>query len=156
MQATTDAATTAPQAPASDEPETLDFSNRLSDGQANTLYRVAYRLSEQGRHEQASTLLALLCLYRPEEPKYARAGAICFRKVGRYEDAIRMFAKTMELRPDDFEPVFPLVECLLLLKRREQALDLLAKVATVARETGQPGPLERALTLIQLLESPAQ
>ena len=153
MHATKEAAAVSPEAHDPDEPEVLDFSNRLSDGQANSIYRNGYRLSEQGRHEQASTLFALLGIYRPQEPKFAHALAICFRKLGRYEDAIREFARTMELRPNDFGPVFPLIECLMLLHRREQALDLLMKVVQVAREGGQAQPLERAQALLELLHA---
>lgn len=153
MHATQDATAALPEAPASDKSEVLDFSNRLSDGQANSIYRNACRLSGQERHEQASTLFALLGIYRPQEPKYAHALAICFRKLGRYEDAIREFARTMEMRPDDFGPVFPLIECLMLLNRRDQALELLNTVATVARARNQVAPLERALALLELLQA---
>lgn len=133
-----------------------DYSRRLSDGQANSIYAAAYQLSQQGKHEQASTLFALLSMYRPREPKYTRSVAICFRKMGWYGEAIRYFAKTMELNPDNFEPAFQLVECMLLMGRRDDAVDLLEKFASMAADTGRTGILDKASAMLELLSATAR
>lgn len=133
-----------------------DYTHRLSDGQANSIYAAAYHLSQQGKHDHASTLFALLSMYCPNESKYARSVAICFRKMGRYEDAIRYFARTMELRPQNYEPAFQLIECMLLIGRQKEAIDLLEKMAAMAADTGQEKVLERSsamLTLMSVRES---
>ncbi|RYX93950.1 MAG: tetratricopeptide repeat protein [Comamonadaceae bacterium] len=128
-----------------------DYSDRLPEGQANSVYAAAYTLSQQGKHEQASTLFALLSMYRPREPKYTRSVAICFRKMGRYEDAIRYFAKTMELSQDSYEPAFQLVECMLLMGRREEAAGLLGKFCDMAAATGNDAVLAQAGGMLDLL-----
>jgi Flp pilus assembly protein TadD len=137
---------------AAPEAATPDFSNRLSDGQANAIYTSAYHLSNQGRHEQATALFALLGLYRPKDPKYAHAVAISFRRMGNYEEAIRMFARTMELRPDDYGPAFQLIECMLLLGRRDEAKGLLDTIVGAAQHDGQTATVERAAALLELIE----
>jgi tetratricopeptide (TPR) repeat protein len=138
---------------AMDVPEESDVSTRLTDGQANTMYTAGYNMSRSGDHERASALFGLLQMYRPDEPKYAHATAICFRKMGRYEDAIPLFARTMELAPDDSGPAFQLIECLMLLKHHEKARGLLQLIAGVARDEGKTETLERALALTQLIEA---
>lgn len=132
------------------EPE-AGLSSRVSDGQANSIYAVAYGLSQQGKHEQAATLFTMLTIYRPREPKYTRAVAICLRKMGQYQEAIRQFARTMELKPDSYEPAFQLIECMLLLGRREAAVELLETMAAMAGDTGQLRVLEQSRTMLELL-----
>ncbi|MBC7378383.1 MAG: tetratricopeptide repeat protein [Burkholderiaceae bacterium] len=133
-----------------------DLSGRLDHDQANTLYTHAFYLGNQGKHEKACAVLDLLRLYRPHEPKYTLAAAVCLRKLGRYEDAIRMFAQTIELRPDDYSPVFPLVECMLQLGLREQAAELLQKVAGAAEDDGQASIQARAEAMLGFLRTPVQ
>jgi len=131
-------------------------SDRLSDGQANSIYASAYHLSQRGRHDQASALFALLGMYRPQEPKYTHAVAVCFRELGQYEDAIRMFARTMELSPGDYTPTFNLIQCLLLLNQRDKAVELLQTLATAARDEGQLHTLERATAMLDLVQTAVQ
>lgn len=134
------------------ESSASNVAHRLSEGQANSIYASAYHLSKNGRHDQASALFALLGMYRPQEPKYTHAVAVCFRELGQYEDAIRMFARTVELSPGDYTPTFNLIQCLLLLDQREKAIDLLQTVAKAAREEGQHHTLERATVMLELLQ----
>ena len=155
MNATMNTPAAVPEVQSPEAAGVKDYSDRLSDGQANSIYAAAYHMSQQGKHEQASTLFALLSMYCPREPKYTRSVAICFRKMRRYEDAIRYFAKTMELRPDNFEPAFQLVECMLLMGRRDDAVDLLEKFATMATDTGQTSILDQASAMLELLNAPA-
>jgi tetratricopeptide (TPR) repeat protein len=129
-----------------------DCANRLSDGQANTIYRAAYQLSESGRHDQAVALFALLGLYRPQEPKYALAAAICFRRTGRYDQAIAFFAQTMKLRPHEYGPAFQMVECMMLQGRRDESVQLLKDIAAAATEVGEKNAAERAGALLELVE----
>ena len=137
-------------------PEFPDFSTRLSQPQANALYAMAYQLSERGRHEQAHSMLLLLRMYRPRDPSYSKAMAICCRKMGRYEEAIRFFAQTMELQPDEHGPAFQLIECMVLLGLRENACDLLHMMSELAREQGLTDTLERAEALLEFLQAPLQ
>jgi tetratricopeptide (TPR) repeat protein len=133
-----------------------EIRSRLSDAQANTIYTAAFRLSEKGNYQDASSLLRLLGVYRPNEPKYAYAAGICFRKLGRYEEAIPVLGRAMELRPDDYAPAFLIIECMMLLGRREEALNLLQIIAAAAVEYGQPQTVERATALIDFIEGAAQ
>jgi Flp pilus assembly protein TadD len=133
-----------------------DLSGRLDNDQANTLYTHAFYLGNQGKYQEACAVLDLLRLYRPHEPKYTTAAAVCLRKLGRHEDAIRMYAQTIELRPDDYGPVFPLVECMLQLGLREQAAELLRKVAAAAEESGEPAIQARADAMLGFIQTPVQ
>jgi type III secretion system low calcium response chaperone LcrH/SycD len=142
MNATEDIATDAPA---------TDTLHHLSDGQVNTIYTAAYQLSERGRHDQACALFALLRMYRPQEAKYSHAVGICFRKLGSYEQAIPFFASAMELKPDDFAPAFQLIECLMLLGRREQAMQVLQAVASGGADYAQEAATERARALMSLI-----
>jgi type III secretion system low calcium response chaperone LcrH/SycD len=125
----------------------------LSNGQANSLYATAYHLAERGEHDKASALFALLGMYRPRDARYPLAVGVCFRKMGHYEDAIRMFARTMQLDPANHAPAFQVVECLLLLDRREQARQLLASMIEVAGSEGAPATVERAQAMLGFLEA---
>jgi Flp pilus assembly protein TadD len=129
-----------------------DVARRLSDGQANTIYAAAYQLSEQGRHDQAVSLFALLALYRPKEPKYALATAISFRRMRRYEEAIVLFGQTMALQPHNWGPAFQMVECMMLLGRRAEALNVLATIKHDSEQAGQKDAVERAGALLELIE----
>ena len=90
-------------------------------------------------------------MYRPREPKYAHAVGVCFRKMGCYEDAIRLFARTMELEPDDFGPAFQMVECMMLLGQRDRALQTLETIAETAGAGGQAAAQERAQALKDII-----
>jgi tetratricopeptide (TPR) repeat protein len=136
--------------------ELPDLSRRLSDAQVNTIHTAAYHLSKKGEHDQASALFGLLGLYRPTEPMYAQAVGVCFRKMGRYEDAIRGFARAMQMRPNDFGPAFMIVECMMLLGKREEARDVLQIIAGAAGQDGQVKAVERATAMMQLVDGAAQ
>jgi type III secretion system low calcium response chaperone LcrH/SycD len=138
------------------EPHTTALADRLSDGQANSLYATAYQLAERGKHEKANSLFALLGMYCPQEPKYPHAAGVCFRKLGQYEDAIRMFARAQQLDPDNHDPAFQVVECMLLLGRREAARDLLLSMIEIARRDAREVTLERAEAMLSFLEAPVQ
>ena len=128
----------------------------LSEAQANALYTRAYQLSEQGRYDQANVVLALLMLYRADDPKYTLASAICFRKAGCYEDAIGMLARTIELNPDDPGPTFQMAECLGLLGRHGESLGVLEAIAEVAEAHGDHEVVERATALLEFHKVPVQ
>lgn len=117
-----------------DEPHTSILADRLSDGQANTLYATAYQLAERGQHEKASAVFALLGMYRPGDARFAHAAGICYRKLGRYQDALAMFGRALQIEPGDYAPAFQVVECLLLLGRRGEAQELLKAMLNVLRQ----------------------
>lgn len=133
------------------EPPVLELSTRLSEGQANAIYAAAYHLSERGKHDQACALFALLGMYEPQEPKYAHATGMCFRRMGQYEQAIPLFARAMALRPNDYAPAFQLVECMMLLNKRNEAKELLEMIAGASREQGQPQTTMRAKAIMDLI-----
>ncbi|MRD47087.1 hypothetical protein GHT07_07340 [Caenimonas koreensis DSM 17982] len=136
--------------------QALALSARLTDAQVNTLYRQVYNMTEQGRFDEANVLLALIMMYRPDEPKFSLASAICFRKTGCFEDAIRMFARTLELQPDNDEPAFEIVECMSLLGLHDNATDLLRQIADVARRENKTHTMERAETLLEFKKATVQ
>lgn len=146
----------APAASALELPQLPDFSDRISDAEANAMYAAAYNLSRLGRHEQAATMLSLLTLYRPDDARTAYALGVCLRKMGQYKEAIRAFADAMELRHDDFEPAFQLIECMALLGRRNEIWDLLRLIEEVSRHEGKTDWADRAKTLMELLQVPVQ
>jgi type III secretion system low calcium response chaperone LcrH/SycD len=125
--------------------------HHLSEGQVNTIYTAAYQLSERGRHDQACALFGLLRMYRPQEAKYSHAMGICFRKMGAHDQAIPFFARAMELQPDDFGPAFQLIECMMLLGQRDEAMQVLQVVANSAREIGQITTTMRAKAIMDLI-----
>lgn len=146
---------------ADEEPRDPEFpdstlGDRLSDAQVNSLYASAYQLADRGNHDQASSLFALLGMYRPQVPKYAFAVGVCFRKLGKYEDAIRMFGRAQKLEPLNHEPAFQVVECMLLLGHREHAQALLKSMAKVARRNESASTLERVEAILSFLEAPAK
>ncbi|WP_048439659.1 hypothetical protein [Caenimonas sp. SL110] len=128
----------------------------MNEAQANSLYARVYMLTEQGRFDQANVLLALISMYRPDEPKFLLASAICFRKTGCYEEAVQKFAKVMELAPDDDGPAFQMIECMGLMGRQDDAVDLLKSMAAVARRDGKTETLERATALLELRQVAVQ
>ena len=137
-------------------PRLPDFANRLPQSEAEAMYALAYQLTERGLHDKAFATLTVLRLYRPKDPSYAKAMAICCRKMGRYDEAVRYFAQTMELRPDDYEPAFQMIECMVLMGAREQAGEVLRMISVVARHAGLTDTLERAETLLGFMQASLQ
>jgi Flp pilus assembly protein TadD len=152
MDATHDPETATVAAPSGGTLPAHTLTANLTDGQVNTMYRYAYNLTQKGRHDQAVSLFGLLSLYRPKDAKFPRAVAVCYRRIGRLEDAIHMFARTLELAPADHWPALQLVECLLQLGRRESAHELLMTIAAVARQRGDETTCDRATGMIELME----
>ncbi|HVZ45022.1 MAG TPA: hypothetical protein VHA82_14525 [Ramlibacter sp.] len=136
--------------------EMMDFSVRLTDEQADSLYRYAHSQASQGRYAPARALISLLRLHRPSEPVYAQALGVCFRNLGLYEEAAIQFSQAYDMQPEDLELVLQTIDCLQRMGRHEQSLGLLRTLVEVAHGRGRTDIAERAEALIEFMEAPRQ
>lgn len=116
------------------EPNTSVLGGEISDGQANTLYATAYQYADRGQHDKASVLFAVLGMFRPHDSRFAQAAGVCYRKLGQYQDALAMFGRALQLEPGNLAPAFQVVDCLLLLGRRDEAQGLLKAMLEMLRQ----------------------
>jgi tetratricopeptide (TPR) repeat protein len=129
--------------------DTMDYADRITDGQANTLYAHAYQLHERGRHDQAAAVFMVLCRYRPREARYPFAAGVCYRKLGRLTDAIANFARAGDLQANYYAADFQMIESALLLGRRKEVLPLLELLERKAREQNQTKAADRAASMLE-------
>ena len=76
-------------------------SARLTRAQAQAVYALAYQLVAQGRFDKAYEYFALLTLYYPTDAAYLAGLALCYRMLGRYEQAINVYAFLATLRAQE-------------------------------------------------------
>lgn len=134
----------------------LPGSSRLSAEQLEVIYALAYTHTTQGQYEQALPLYAFLSQYGPTRKHYLTGLAFCLQRVGRHDDAIRIYSLIGTLYPPSIDAALRVAECLLAQEQIEEAHQQLALVVQAAEESGQhPDVLSRAKSLLALTSAGA-
>jgi len=128
----------------------------LGDEQAESVYAMAYHLMNQGQGANAIRLLSLLTLVRPAEARYWHALGACRRKLDDPSGAAEALLRAVDLDPNQPKPALMLVESLLALGMRDDALSLLETVLEIVRAGDDAAAISRAEGLRELLARPLQ
>jgi len=104
-----------------DELAALPGSARLTSGQLEAIYALAYARVMQGQYAQALPVFGLLSIYGPTRKHYIAGLALCLQACGRYADAINTYSMLMTLFPGGPEPALQVAECFLALGRLDEA-----------------------------------
>lgn len=136
--------------------ELRTVAERMSDAEAETVYAAAYYWLRQGHAEKAARILALLTLFRPNEPKYWHVLGICCQRLKNTAGAVEALSRAVELDPQQLAPGLLLVESLLLLGYRVEASSLLDLLASEAEDQGDRSAFLRAEGLRELMALPIQ
>jgi type III secretion system low calcium response chaperone LcrH/SycD len=133
----------------------LPSHERFSDEQIAGLYAVGYDLCAQGQYDKAVSFLILAALYRPGERNYMLALGICHKALKQHARAIQAFSMATALDPTNPDAALHVAECLLALKRRDEAESLLASVVECARLGGRhEAVLRRAEVILAQVRKP--
>ncbi|MDR6536925.1 hypothetical protein [Variovorax soli] len=131
------------------------MSRRLSEAQINSVYATAYNLLQQGSIDRADRLFGMLIALRPNCAKYWHAVGICRRRKNDFAFAVEALGRAFELDPASLECGLLQVEAMMLMERRAEAAELLARVEALAREHADAISSWRAEGFRELLERPA-
>jgi type III secretion system low calcium response chaperone LcrH/SycD len=93
-------------------------------------YAAGYSLYNQGKYEEALSLLGLVLLQNHLEPRYHMAFAACLHMLKRHEDALVYYAIAAAANPADAEPVLRSAQCLIELSRFDEAAEKLRSLET--------------------------
>lgn len=88
---------------------------RFTDAEIEGVYAAAYSSYSQHSFEKAAHLLMLTALYRPFEPRYAKALAMALEKCGRWSQATEAYTRALALAPDDVQCRVGREKCLHLM-----------------------------------------
>jgi len=119
-----------------DELAALPSSSRLTRGQLEAIYALAYAQVMQGQYAQALPVFGLLAIYGPTQKHYIAGLALCLQKCGRHEDAINTYSMLLTLFPGSPQPALQVAECLLLLGRFDEARAELGRALRCIAEAG--------------------
>ncbi len=130
----------------------LPGSRRMSDGDARSLYALAYNEYAQGRYAKAYGCFQLLTVCRPDDTVYLLGLALCLQRLGRYTEAGLAFEALCTLEPGVPGHLLALAECQLLNHEQEPARQTLA--ATIGYCNTHPGHAQvhaRAQAMLELM-----
>lgn len=131
-----------------------DIAKRFSDEQIELIYSVGHGLFMQGKFEKALNVFKLVMLYRPIDSRYTEAYATTLKRMGRFEEAIPVFAAAFVfgdlLQP---MPAIHIAECLAALGRTDESECLVRPLLDFADVNAAYGDIrERAETLLVMLK----
>ena len=128
----------------------LPLNNRFSNQELEILYSQGYQLFQQEHLEKAMRYFATLLIYRPLEPKYLKALAICYHKLGMLREALQTYAFAIIFRPEDFSILLSMAECHLGLNETADALNILQTISGIDDAPPQQQPfIDRAKLLLE-------
>jgi type III secretion system low calcium response chaperone LcrH/SycD len=127
--------------------DNLPGAARLRDSDCEMVYAQGCKFFQRNRYQQASERFSFLVMYRPLEPRYLRANAVCQKLLKNYEAAATLFFVNMTCDPGNPEPALQLAQCLFCLKNEQAARDALDMVELLCRDEPEHAEIrERAKT----------
>lgn len=126
---------------------------RFSDADLEGLYGTARSFMSAGRYDKAMSMLALCAMYRPQVAKYLVALGTCHRRLDQHEMAVQAFALAAGLDPMRYDAALQTAECLLRLRRRQEAHHVLTSLVECGKVMKEAAPFgTRAKVLLDLME----
>lgn len=114
----------------------LPSKQRVSSGDLEKVYGLAYAHVTQGQFTQALPIFAFLATYSPSSEHYLAGLALCLQMCERYGEAIDMYSLLCMLSPGDPEPALQVAECQLMLGQTAAAAAELDRVVCAVDEAG--------------------
>lgn len=100
----------------------------MTKNDLEAIYASGYILFNQGKYENALKLFALLLIYEQSDRRFFIAVGTCFQKLNIPEKAIEYLGLANFFDVTDPEPAVQIAECLLAMKRSEEAHKLLKTI----------------------------
>jgi tetratricopeptide (TPR) repeat protein len=122
----------------------------FSVNEIEAMYKVGHDLFEQAQWRKAQTIFSMLRMFDATDTRFPLAEGICHKLLKQYGNALRSFARLVELMPgsdiDDPKLVMNVAECLIGLGDKAQALAVLKQALSRKRAPGNDAGLwQRAL-----------
>lgn len=99
----------------------------------NALYNIASKLCNDGSFEHALPICLQLMLHDPTDSRYAFQTGACLQRLGEYNYAAILFARTLDLQPNEAAATYRLAECLLAIDKSIEAKALFEMVIELSR-----------------------
>lgn len=124
---------------------------RFSDDDLGSVFATAKSFMGAGRFDKAMSMLLVCAMYRPHEPKYLTALGVCHRRLGQHEMAVQAFALATSMDPMHYDAALQAAECLLRLRRHDDARQVLRALVDCGSLTEDAAPqAARAKVLLEL------
>jgi type III secretion system low calcium response chaperone LcrH/SycD len=131
----------------------LPGASRFTDQECEMIYSQGCAFFRQNKYEKAADVFSFLALYRPLEPRYMSANAMCQKLLKRFDIAVQLFTTVMSLDPGNPKPVMHAAECFLALGEEKVAIESLELVIAMAGDHAEHAALrERAEGWLALAE----
>lgn len=99
----------------------------------DALYKVTCKLCNDGDFEHALPVSLQLMLHDPVDDRYAFQAGSCLQRLGEFNYAAILFARTLDLKPDEAAAAYRLAECLLAIEKPVEAKALFDMAITLSR-----------------------
>ncbi len=100
----------------------------LSKEKLEAVYATGYQFFNQGKYEKAMKLFGFLLIHEQSERRFFIAFGTCLQMLNAPEEAIKYLSIANIWEPSDPVPAVQIAECLLSMKRSNEAYDLLKKI----------------------------
>lgn len=112
---------------------TLGELRGITQTEFNALFNIASKLCNDGAFEHALPICLQLMLHDPTVSRYAFQTGTCLQRLGEYKYAAILFARTLDLQPNEAAAAYRLAECLLAIDKSIEAKALFEMVIELSR-----------------------
>lgn len=130
--------------------EALPLNKRISRGDANAIYALAYGSIQQGRYESAFRYFSLLTMFNPTNTTYLTGLGLSYKLMGKLDEAIGVYSWLAVIDREDPAHTLAIAECQLLKRDYKSAREALDLVIDYCRDQGGYG---RILTRAEAFHS---
>jgi len=110
-----------------------------------SLYALGVADYQAGDYDSARLHLSKLLRLQPAEPRYSKAMGATLQALQQHETALLHYLDALQARPEDVSIFFYCAQCLLMLKRQDEAHRVLQSL--LARSDAQPWHADAKLLL---------
>lgn len=100
----------------------------LSKEKLEAVYATGYQFFNHGKYKKAIKLFAFLLIHEQSDRRFFIAFGTCLQMLNAPEEAIKYLGIASVWEPSDPVPAVQIAECLLSMKRSNEAYDLLKKI----------------------------
>lgn len=118
---------------ASEKGVTLGELRGITKTEFDALYNIATKLCNDGAFEHALPICLQLMLHDPTDKRYVFQTGSCLQRLGEYKYAAILFARTLDLKPDETVAAYRLAECLLAIDKFTEAKAIFEKLVEISR-----------------------
>ncbi len=133
---------------------TLADEMKLEKKDMDALYVITEMQLQAGKYEDAFRMFNVLCMLNPQDPRFLFGGAMARQKLGDYTTASIYYYLAAVLDYDNPTPMLHLSECLMALKDKEIAKNILQQTVELAEKSAEYATIsQRAKTILENLEA---